>query len=119
MIATTAGVDPGEQFSVIFVTQEFFRDPSADISTYNSDVTNAANTAGVTYNGASLNWLVLGATAATNNATALLSSTAPVYQLDGSLLASHGTTLVNSIGPDINEYGQLAPNSATLTGLLP
>jgi len=119
VIATPAGVNPGEQFTVILVTKEFFTDPSADISTYNSDVTNAANTAGVTYNGASLNWLVLGATATTNNATALLSSTAPVYQLDGSLLASHGTTLVNSIGPDINEYGRLAPNFATLTGLLP
>jgi|SRR5580704_3394818 hypothetical protein len=117
MIATPAGVNPGEQFTVILVTQEFFTDPSADISTYNSDVTNAANTAGVTYNGASLNWLVLGATATTNNATALLSSTAPVYQLNGSLLASQGTTLLTGFGPDINEYGQLEPNYPTLTGL--
>jgi PEP-CTERM motif len=119
MIATPAGLNPGDQFTVILVTKEFFGDTSTAISTYNGDVTNAANTAGVTYNGATLNWLVLGATASTNNATSLLSSTAPVYQLNGSLLASHGTTLLSGNGPDINEYGQLAPNFATLTGLLP
>lgn len=123
VIQTPTGLDPGDQFTVMFLTSSSFSVASSMISTYNTDVTTAANNAGVTYNGTSLTWTVFGATDADNEASMLLSSPAPVYSLlPNDLIASSGSTLLASQGPQIDEFGlQISnyPHSwfADLTGL--
>ena len=123
MIQTPTGLNPGDQFTVMFVTSGGFSVASSMISTYNTDVTTAANNEGVTYNGTSLTWTVFGATDADNEASMLLSSPAPVYSLlANDLISSSGSTLLASHGVQIDEFGQQISNFpatfyAILTGL--
>src|SRR5438552_3791950 len=58
-IATPAGLNPGDHFTVAYVTSGHFNATSQNMSTYNGQVTTAA--AGhLTYNGANQNWLAIG-----------------------------------------------------------
>jgi PEP-CTERM motif-containing protein len=123
VIQTPTGLDPSDQFTVMFLTSGSFSVASSMIGTYNTDVTTAANNAGVTYNGTSLTWTVFGATDADNEASMLLSSPAPVYSLlANDLIASSGSALLASHGPQIDEFGLQISNYphnwyANLTGL--
>ncbi len=63
-IATPTGLNPGDQFRIVFVTQGTTAANSSDISTYDTFVTNQANSA--TYNGATITWQAIGSTPSVN-----------------------------------------------------
>jgi autotransporter-associated beta strand protein len=123
-LATPSGLNPGDTFRFVFVTQGTTNALSTDISTYDTFVDNAASTAGLTYGGSDLNWQVLGSTAAVSAVSRLpLSITTPFYRIDGAKVANNAaqiwsTTddllLINSISH--SEYNTVESNPDTWKG---
>lgn len=64
VLATPSGLNPGDKFRFIFVTDGVTPATSSDISTYNLFVQSDA--AGATYNGVTVNWKAIGSTPTVN-----------------------------------------------------
>ncbi len=58
-VTTPAGLNPGDQFRVLFVSSAKRDATSVNIADYDTFVANLASAAGLTYNGASLTWHAL------------------------------------------------------------
>ncbi len=85
-----AGLSPGDQFRVAFVSSATRDARSADIADYDAFITGLAVAAGIdTYFGAPVTWRALGSTATVDAVDRLPASFAspPLYRLDGGLLA--------------------------------
>ncbi len=106
-IMTPAGLSPGDQFRVLFVSSATRDATSANIADYDTFITDLANAAGLTYNGAAVTWQALGTTpavAATSSGRLPAStSSPPLYRLDGVKVADSTADLWDgTIGAPIN-----------------
>jgi hypothetical protein len=108
IVTTPAGLLPGTQYQLVFVTQDLFFASTSNISTYNADVSaeaalNATLAAFDAANG--VTWTVIGSTSAVN-ANVNAPSSGLVYTLDGTRVASSGVysgSLLSAI--DITQFG--------------
>jgi hypothetical protein len=111
-IMTPAGLNPGDQFRVIFVSSATRDATSANIADYDTFITDLANAAGLTYNGAPVTWQALGSTAtvAATSSGRLPASTSspPLYRLDGVKVADSTADLWDGTidaAINVNELG--------------
>ena len=81
-----SGLSAGDNYHLVFVTDGTTQAQSDQISTYNSFVNLEAERAGATTEGWNLDWRAIGSTASVN-ANVNASVTAPVYLLNGTLVA--------------------------------
>jgi hypothetical protein len=94
-----SGLSPGNQYRLVFVTDGTIQATSTDINTYNTFVDNEAHTStilndaftNVGIDPASITWKVIGSTASVNaidnTSTNTGDTSAPIYGLDGKLIA--------------------------------
>lgn len=109
-IVAPASLDPGDQFRLVFVTEFTRSATSDDLADYDAFVFFSALLAGLTtYEGTSVNWYTLGSTATVNANDRLPDSSVPIYELDGTLVASPQSNLWTIPGLlsqiDTTEYG--------------
>jgi hypothetical protein len=95
-ITTPAGLNPGDQFFVIFATSTTTAATSTAIGTYDAFVTAAAS--GITYGGGTPTWKVYGTTRMDNNIANFFTGSAPVYLLNGVQIGTSATSFA-SAGP--------------------
>ena len=110
---TPAGLNPGDQFFVIFATSTTTPATSPVIATYDAFVTVAAS--GITYGGANPTWRVYGRTAADDNILSFfIGSALPVYLLNDVLIGASATTFAGS-GPTPTPFLTIEENGSTVT----
>jgi hypothetical protein len=117
-LTTPAGLNPGDQFRFVFVTDGTTTATSTTIGDYDSFVQSQAG--GATYNGITVSWLAIGTTDSVNAIDHIGQTNTPVYLADGSLVTTSTTTsglwsgsLLHAIDEDIN----MTPlNKAVWTG---
>ena len=120
-IITPAGLSPGDQFRIVFVSDSRVPAVSSDIATYDALIQGDAVAAGLnTYNGQAVNWMVLGSTAAVSAVSRVpLSSNVPIYRIDGVKVADNAADLWDgSIDApiDLTASGSTPSNPNTWTG---
>ena len=128
-VTVPAGLAPGEQYRLAFVTSTTTYASASNIHYYNNFVNNLANTAGSPLDGLST-WTAIGSTdsiAARDNTLTHpgVNPDYPIYNLAGDLVASNNAALWNTASValanpiDIFESGLLAPpNTYVWTGTL-
>jgi hypothetical protein len=119
IVATPAGVGPGQSFIVGFVDDSPIGHATATtISTYNALITTAA--AGITYPGGTIGtWQVLGATATSDPAAGAFSSSLAIYDVKGDVLGTSGSEwLTAGTTPRYDQTGTAANGRPVWTGLL-
>ena len=89
VLQTPAGLNPGEQFRFVFVTDGIRDATSTNIGEYDSFVNVDAGAA--TYNGVVVNWLAIGSTDSVDAIDHVGQATAPVYLSDGTLVTTDTT----------------------------
>lgn len=88
-IITPAGLSPGDTFRVIFYTSNTTMASSTDIGYYDNFVASAAVAGGLdTYGGNPVVWQALASTAAVSAESRFGTSTAPLYNMKGTLVAN-------------------------------
>lgn len=118
-IITPASLEPGDVFRLVFVTSATRDATSNDILTYDAFVYFSALGAGITtYYGQNVNWYALASTPTVDADDRLSGSTIPIYELDGTLVASgnrlwSGEFLFSEI--NTNEFGNKS-TTAVWTG---
>ena len=103
-IATPTGLDPGNQFRIVFVTTTTTPATSSDLSTYDSVVSSDAT--GYTYGGNSPTWqaIVSSSTIDARDHIGLLStSVIPLYTVDGTKVST-GNLWSGTLLSPINRY---------------
>ncbi len=119
-ISAPSGLNPGDQFRIVFVTDGTIRGNNEVSSTYDSLVQSEA--AGTTYNGNSVTWLAIISSSNFANPVSAIShigenttSSIPVYLVDGTKVASSDNSnglwsgaLQHSINEDIGGQTNLA-----------
>ncbi len=90
VLTTPAGLSPGEQFRFVFVTDGTTTAESSNISDYDNFV--QAQAGGATFNGAVVNWLAIGSTAAVSAIDHIGQTNTPVYLADGTEVTTSTTT---------------------------
>lgn len=122
IVTTPAGLQPGDQYQLVFVTADTFDATSTDISTYNAEVAaeaalNPELAAFDALNG--VTWTVIGSTE-TVNANVNAPSTGDVYDLNGIQIASVSQSLYSDACPPSVHIcpspGLLAPIDTTQWG---
>ncbi len=93
ILQTPGGLQPGDQFRFVFLTDGKTNATSPNISTYDSFVTTQAG--GATYNGLTITWQAIGSTATVNAVDHIGSSTAGVYLASGAAVAASTTSGTN------------------------
>jgi hypothetical protein len=98
-IQTPAGLSPGDEFRIVFVTDGTTAATSPNISTYNSFVNSQAD--GAIYNGTVVSWSAIASTNTTSAISNIGTFNVPVYLSNGTLVStSDGANgLWSSIGP--------------------
>jgi hypothetical protein len=115
-IVTPAGVSPGQNFYMVFVSASTSTAESSTPSDYDSIVAGDASTAGVdTYNGSPVTWEALASFFNGPDAISRFDPSAPIYLVDGTEVAANGAglwsgTLQNPI--DIEPDGTVATTDA-------
>lgn len=89
ILQTPAGLNPGDQFRVVFVTDGTRDATSTNIADYDSFVNAEAGAA--TYNGVVVNWLVIGSTDSVDAIDHVGQTNATVYLSDGTLVTTSTT----------------------------
>ena len=89
VLDTPAGLAPGAQFRIVFVTTDKVDAISSDISTYDHFV--QAQAGGATYNGVTVNWQAIGSTAGVNAIDHIGQSEVPVYLVTGTRVTTSTT----------------------------
>ena len=89
ILQTPAGLNPGDQFRFVFVTDGIRDATSTNIADYDSFVN--AEAGGATYNGVVVNWLAIGSTDSVDAIDHVGQATAPVYLSDGTLVTTSTT----------------------------
>jgi MYXO-CTERM domain-containing protein len=95
ILTAPAGLEPGQQFQIVFVTDGKTQATSTNISTYNSFVTNDADAqanGSVYYNGQLVTFSAIGSTSTVSATSNIGANSAPVYLADGTLIANSTTT---------------------------
>jgi hypothetical protein len=120
-IVTPPGLNPGDQFRIIFVSSDTHDATSSDIGVYDQFIRDLATAAGLTYNGASVTWFALGSTdsVAANSRLPASASSLGFYRVDGVKIADSTSDLWDgSIDNQLNvtETGGAPPNIRTFTG---
>jgi hypothetical protein len=94
-IITPAGVMPGHQFRIVFVTDGLTPASSADLAGfYDPIVAGEAAAAGIaTYLGSPVTWQTIGSTKAINAVDRLPKDNVPIFLPDGNKVAASGTDL--------------------------
>jgi len=119
IVATPAGVGPGQSFIVTFVDTTIGHATDTNISDYNALITTAAS-GNITYPGGTIgSWQILGATATADPAASAFSSTLAIYDDKGDKLGTSGPQWLASGGvPEYNQTGTASNGRPTWTGLL-
>jgi PEP-CTERM motif len=106
ILQTPAGLNPGDQFRFVFVTDGSRDATSTNVADYDSFVN--AEAGGATYNGVVVNWLAIGSTDSVDAIDHVGQAAAPVYLSDGTLVTTSTTaaglwsrTLVHAISLDL------------------
>jgi hypothetical protein len=89
ILQTPAGLNPGDQFRFVFVTDGIRDATSANIADYDSFVNVQAG--GATYSSVVVDWLAIGSTASVDAIDHIGQTTAPVYLSDGTLVTTNTT----------------------------
>ena len=89
ILQTPAGLNPGDHFRFVFVTDGIRDATSTNIADYDSFVN--AQAGGATYNGVVVNWLAIGSTDSVDAIDHVGQATAPVYLSDGTLVTTSTT----------------------------
>jgi len=116
-----AGLAPGTDFYIMFVTSTSRNTTSTSMADYDAFVNAAADLSSVKgTDDPSITWRALGATAAFDQCGSWYTATAPVYNLNGSKLANNKTELFDGTigGTSINydESGSVTNYVAVFTG---
>jgi hypothetical protein len=90
ILQTPAGLNPGNHFRFVFVTDGIRDGTSTNIADYDSFVNGQAD--GAVYNGAAINWLAIGSTDSVDAIDHVGQANAPVYLSDGTHVSSSTTT---------------------------
>ena len=90
ILQTPAGLNPGDHFRFVFVTDSVRDAISTNISDYDSFVNTQAG--GATYEGVAVNWLAIGSTDSVNAIDHVGQASTPVYLSDGTPVSSSTTT---------------------------
>ena len=90
ILQTPAGLDPGDHFRFVFVTDGIRDATSTNIADYDSFVNTQAG--GATYDGVVVNWLAIGSTDSVNAIDHVGQASTPVYLSDGTLVTTSTTT---------------------------
>ncbi len=123
VLATPAGLAPGDQFRIVFVTNASTNATSTDIATYNAFVNTDA--AGATYDAAVVSWKVIGSTQTVDAATNIGAFAVPVYLSNGTLIALSTTTgagglwsgsILNPINTRLDGTAAVTPSNLVFTG---
>jgi hypothetical protein len=95
MIAAPSGLNPGDQFRLMFLTDGTTSSASGDHTFYDAVVASEASSAGIgTYNGNPVTWQALiSSTDGTRAIDRLPADSIPIYLLDGTLVDSGGAAL--------------------------
>ena len=128
VLATPAGLNPGDQFRFLFLTSGTQAATSTDIGDYNTFVNSQAS--GATYQGSVVSWNVVGSTATVNARDNVggFGTNVPVYLTNGTLLAGDLTTSSSNKGlwsgtlftaPTIGIDGNSVTSSFAYTGSQP
>ena len=89
ILQTPAGLNPGDQFRFVFVTDGIRDATSTNIADYDSFVNSQAG--GATYNGVVVSWLAIASTDSVDAIDHVGQATAPVYLSDGTLVTTDTT----------------------------
>ena len=90
ILQTPSGLNPGDSFRFVFVTDGVRVATSTDIADYDSFVN--AEAAGATYNGAVVDWLAIGSTDTVDAIDHIGQTDTPVYLSDGTQVTSSTTS---------------------------
>lgn len=115
VVTVPPGLNPGDQYRLVFVTHESTYATSSNIADYNSFVTTSANTVTALQN-LSASWLVIGSTATTNVVSNIGSSTAPIYDLSGNLVANGTAGLFSGSLLDAHGIDTFQDGSSAIPG---
>jgi PEP-CTERM motif len=89
ILQTPAGLNPGDQFRFVFVTDGIRDATSTNIADYDSFVN--AQAGGATYDGVVVNWLAIASTDSVDAIDHVGQAAAPVYLSDGTLVTTTTT----------------------------
>ena len=89
MLQTPSGLDPGDPFRFVFVTDGIRDATSTNIADYDSFANSQAG--GATYDGVVVNWLAIASTDSVDAIDHVGQATAPVYLSDGTLVTTSTT----------------------------
>jgi hypothetical protein len=89
ILQTPAGLNPGDHFSFVFVTDGIRDATSTNIADYDSFVN--AQAGGAIYNGVVVNWLAIGSTDSVDAIDHVGQANAPVYLSEGTLVTTSTT----------------------------
>ena len=90
ILQTPAGLNPGDHFRFVFVTDGIRDATSANIADYDSFVN--AQAGGATYSGVVVNWLAIGSTDSVDAIDHVGQAITPVYLSDGTLVTTTTTS---------------------------
>jgi hypothetical protein len=124
-IITPAGLNPGDEFRIVFVTSTKTDATSSNLTGhYDPIVSGDAAAAGIdTYNGASVIWRTIGSTSTSNAVDRLPKDTVPIFLPDGTRVADSGLALWSTGNPStpllhaINEHADGGAHWTRLSGL--
>jgi hypothetical protein len=113
-IIPPAGLQPGQQFRIVFVTNTTTQATFTDIAHYDMVVNGDATKAGLgTYAGSPVTWETIGSTPTVNAITRLPADTVPIFLPDGTKVADSGAALWNtSLVPLLHAIDETAAGTA-------
>jgi hypothetical protein len=120
-ILTPTGLNPGDQFRIVFVTSTSSIAASSNIADYDAFVTTNAVSAGLDTHGLdSVSWQVLGSTASVSAISRVALTSPALYRVDGVRVANSGADLWDGsiLNPiNRNPFGiQVTGNVGVATG---
>ncbi len=95
IIATPAGLNPGDHFRIVFVTDTTTTASDSNLNTYDNLVTTDAN--GATYNGQAITWQAIVSSSSVNAINRIQEYDVPVYLADGTKVADSDTSATNGL----------------------